>query len=186
MFFKNKYPRCHSVAWWLIKLLGATCLALSMSGCEEDLVPDDSALEQDGRASVNTYVDTFSVNLTTGENLELTTRLETRDAVVFYFTMWCPICDSHMNHIRKSLLDAYPNVAFVMVDYVSGNTADSRASQSAGGYGSLDVVADTDDFLQILLQGTMGSIAVIDKNQVIQLNEYFRSDENLTRVLNQL
>jgi thiol-disulfide isomerase/thioredoxin len=158
-------------------------LMITLSACQEDLVPDDSSLSQDATGMT---LEDFSVSLNTDSQFELTQTLTTKDAVVLYFTMWCPICDSHMTHIRNHLVDAYPNVSFVMVDYVSGSLQDSRSSQMASGYGDFEVIADTDDALQDLLQGTMGSIVVIDKNQVVLLNEYFKNDTSLMAVLDNL
>ena len=156
---------------------------ITLSACQEDLVPDDSSLSQDATGMT---LDDFTVSLNTNTPLALTQTLTTHDAVVLYFTMWCPICDSHMTHIRKQLVDAYPNVSFIMVDYVSGSLSDSRASQLASGFGDFEVIADTDDTLQNLLQGTMGSIVVIDKNQVVLLNEYFKNDASLVAILDTL
>lgn len=167
----------------LIRLTVLASLLTLLSACEEDLVPSDSALSQDATGMT---LDDFTVSLNTDTQLGLTQTLTTHDAVVLYFTMWCPICDSHMTHIRNHLVDSYPNVSFIMVDYVSGSLQDSRASQLASGYSDFDVIADTDDALQDLLQGTMGSIVVIDKNQVVLLNEYFKNDASLVAILDAL
>ncbi len=164
--------------------LALLCTALiTLTACEEDLLPSGSQLTQNATGMT---LDNFNVSLNTSEQVELTQTLETNDAVVLYFTMWCPICDSHMNHIRNQLVDAYPNVAFIMVDYVSGSLSNSRTSQLNSGYGDFNVIADTDDYLQNLLQGTMGSIVIIDKNQVVLFNEYFKNDQALTQVLDNL
>ena len=178
MFFKLK-----DLGVKFINLSALVALVFTLSACQEDLLPDDSQLPLNATGMT---LDNFNVSLNTSEEVELTQTLETSDAVVLYFTMWCPVCDSHMNHIRNELVAAYPNVNFIMVDYVSGSQSDSRSSQLNSGYSDFNVIADTDDYLQDLLQGTMGTIVVIDKNQVVLLNEYFKNDSALTQVLNNL
>ena len=181
--FTNLKNRTTTLGSAFLRLVVITGILTMLSACQEDLVPDDSALSQDATGMT---LDDFTVTLNTDSSLGLTQTLTTHDAVVLYFTMWCPICDSHMTHIRNHLVDSYPNVSFIMVDYVSGSLQDSRASQLASGYSDFDVIADTDDALQDLLQGTMGSIVVIDKNQVVLLNEYFKNDASLVAILDAL
>lgn len=167
------------------KALTAVFLVLTLMACQEDLYPQDNPSSRSLAATTGYILDDFTVSLNTNQALTLSDQLTNFDAVVLYFTMWCPVCDSHMQHIRSHLIPAYPNVKFVMVDYVSGSHSHSRASQINSGYSDFDVIGDTNDYLQDLLQGTMGSIVVIDKNFVVQLNEYFKNDQALKGILEQ-
>ncbi len=168
------------------KALATVFLMLAVMACQEDLYPQDNSSARSLAATTGYTLDDFTVSLNTGQALTLSEQLTNADAVVLYFTMWCPVCDSHMQHIRNHLVSSYPNVNFIMVDYVSGNHSHSRASQLNSGYSDFSVISDTDDYLQDLLQGTMGSIVVIDKNFVVQLNEYFKNDQALKAALDSI
>ncbi len=170
----------------IFKALTAVSLVLTLMACQEDLYPQDNPSSRSLAATTGYLLDDFTVTLNTNEPFVLSDQLVTFDAVVLYFTMWCPVCDSHMQHIRSHLIPTYPNVKFVIVDYVSGSHNHSRASQLNSGYSDFDIISDTDDFLQYTLQGTMGSIVVIDKGFEVKLNEYFKNDLALKFLLDSL
>ncbi len=108
------------------------------------------------------------------------------DGVVLYFTMWCPICDSHMGHIRSNLIDDFPNVSFLVVDYVTGSVSASRAAQLANGYASFTVLADSNQALFSTFNGSMGTTVVIDSSGTVKLNEDYKDGRKVRAVLEAL
>lgn len=167
---------------WIV--LGS--LAFLIAGCQEDLLPSNDQLETNSKAEVGSTLEDLSFFLSTHENQNLSDRLQQSDAVVLYFTMWCPVCDSHMSHIRRNFRDEFPNVDFIFVDYVSGSINASLGAQRSSGYTDFDVIADFDDTLQNRLGGTMAITLVIDKNFTIRMNEEFKTGSHLMDVLHQL
>ena len=158
-----------------------------LTGCQEDLFPESQA-QPNGPGQVGETVSDFNSELNSGDEFQLNQRLAdtNADAVVFYFTMWCTVCDSHVSVIKNSILPNYTNVEFILVDYVSSSNSYSRASQQSSGFTDFDTIVDKGNQLEDALSATMGSIVVIDKNSVVQLNEYFNNSQNLIQVLNQL
>lgn len=161
-----------------------------MAGCQEDLKPSDN----DKRPSVQTgsvgnYVGQlaadFTVDTSVGDTLVLSDLLMSYDAVVLYFTMWCPLCDSHMSSIRQNVKSDYPNVIFLTVDYVSGSVNQSRSSQLANGYASETVIPDVSQALVKQFAGTMGSTIVIQSDNTILMNEDYKEGK-LLQILNNL
>lgn len=161
-----------------------TCITLS--GCQEDLLPSNDPLNNDSSIQVGTTIDDFSYTLSTNINGQLSQQLTTHDAVVLYFTMWCPVCDAHMSHIRSRFVTQYPNIHFIFVDYVSGTVSETGRARSATGYSDFDVIADVNNQLQTALNGTMATTIVIDKNFIVQLHEEFKDGARLNVLLNQL
>lgn len=125
----------------------------------------------------------FTVNDSSGASVSLTTALASRKGIVLYFTMWCPICDSHMSNMRERM-PAFPDVGFYAVDYVSGSVADASLSATANGFAdSFHVLADTNRLLLANLQGTMGTTVVIDNSGIVRMNEDYRDGSRLSAVL---
>lgn len=156
----------------------------AISGCQEDLLPSNDQLPSTANVQVGDTVDS-DLSFSTSNNHDelLISRLQTHDAVVLYFTMWCPVCDSHMSHIRSHFVSKYTNVDFMFVDYVSGSIAGARDAQTASGYRDFDVIADYDDTLQNYFSGTMATTIVIDKNLIVLMNEEFKAGSQLEAVL---
>ncbi|WP_250655797.1 peroxiredoxin family protein [Alkalimarinus coralli] len=171
-----------------IKLL---CIALTLTvltGCLDDLKSDSKDLRTDtSTGGENSAPALDFMELTTeSETVQLSTELMSNDAVVLYYTMWCPICDSHMSHLRNNIIDNYRNVRFLIVDYVSGTVAQSRNSQVSNGYASLTVLADTDQSLIEQFNATMGTTVVIDDQNKILMNEDYKNGARLAEVLEAL
>jgi peroxiredoxin len=165
-------------------------LAFILSGCG-DLNPSSADLRppvEPGTSgpAVGQIAPDFALFDTLNNTISLTAELVSADAVVLYFTMWCPICDSHMSHMRANIIPNFPNVKFYMVDYVSGNVEYSRDAQLANGYADLDVLVDDIQEALNLYDATMGSTIVIDKSQIVQLNEDYKDGTRLVEVLNLL
>ena len=129
----------------------------------------------------------FAVFDTLNETFVMSAELVGSDAIVLYFTMWCPICDSHMTHMRTNIIPDYPDVKFYFIDYVSGIVSVARASQLDNGYGTSNVlVDDINHTVTDLYSATMGTTIVIDKNTVIKMNEDYKDGRKLQEVLDAL
>ena len=157
-------------------------IAFILYGCNEDLNPSDSDDRPSVQAgSIGHYVGQnaadFTVSDTQGNTLNLSDELLANDAVVLYFTMWCPLCDTHMSSIRQNVKPQFPNVRFLVVDYVSGSAKQSRSAQLSNGYASETVIPDTDHILKNQFEGGMGSTIVIDTSGVILMNEDYKQSK---------
>jgi len=113
------------------------------------------------------------------------------DAVVLYFTMWCPICLSHTDHMLYTIIPQFQGrgtVVYVLVDYVSGSIASTTVSEAVNGYaGSVfTTIADEKQSILTQLNGAMGKTIVIDAQGVIQMSEDFKTGTKLTNVLNNI
>ncbi|MDQ7003423.1 MAG: redoxin domain-containing protein [Ghiorsea sp.] len=137
----------------------------------------------------------FSAPATNGTTFKLSNHLTggatPADAVVLYFTMWCPICISHTDHLLFNIIPQFQGrgtTTYVLVDYVSGSIASTTVSEAVNGYaGSIfTTIADENQSLLNQFQGAMGKTIVIDKNGVIQMNEDFRTGDHLINTLNRI
>ena len=127
-----------------------------------------------------TSTDTQSNAVTLSDELALT------DAVVLYFTMWCPICDSHMGHIRSHIEPYYSNVRVLIIDYVTGSISGSRSAQLSNGYASFTVLVDDDHSLYETYNGGMGVTVVIDSEGTVLMNEDYKNGSKLQSILDSL
>ena len=163
--------------------------ALILSGCAgmtDDLNPSGEDKTANGQQASATTVDNFEYTDIFSVISNLYTELDNADAVVFYFTMWCPICDSHIDHMKRHIVSKYPGVKFYLVDYVSGSIEQSLASAQASGLANsamFTVISDYDHQLMDLFDGTMGTTIVIGKDKVIELNEDFKDGDKLDNTL---
>lgn len=169
----------------LIKLLSLLAAFSLLTGCLEDLNPDSKDLRSEADLAPSNSSNFTSVT-TLNETINLEDDLLSNDAVVLYFTMWCPLCDSHMSHLRSHVIDEYNNVKFYMVDYVSGNVSQSRSSQLSNGYANLDILVDNDHNLLKQYSATMASVIVIDDEKKVLLNEDYKNGARLIDTLNSL
>jgi len=167
------------------------CLLLVLfvlAGCGDNLLPsgeDKRPAVQPGStgSSVGQKASDFSVSDTSGNTVSLSSALASRKGIVLYFTMWCPICDSHMSNLRN-IIPLFPSVGFYAVDYVSGTVADSANSAAANGFaGSFMVLTDTGHTLLNNFQGTMGTTVVIDSSGIVRMNEDYQNGSRLQAVL---
>lgn len=125
----------------------------------------------------------FTATDTLSNPVTLLSKLATADAVVLYFTMWCPVCDSHMAHIRSDIVPDFPSVIFLIVDYVTGSVSAAYSYQFERGYSDFTVLADTGQSILDLYQATMGTTVVIDSAGIVQMNEDFKDGTRLREVL---
>ena len=164
---------------------------LGLFGCQEDLIPSDKDERPPVQAgTIGHQVGQIAPDFTMEDSLNafhtLSTEYAANDGVVLYFTMWCPVCDSHMSHMRANIIPRYPNVQFFFVDYISGSVTRARAAQLANGYGAQDVLVDIDRQTTDLYSATMGTTIVVDRLGVVQMNEDYRDGSKLNQILGQL
>lgn len=169
----------------LIKLFSLCTLLMTLTGCLEDLNPESKDLRSEADLAPSSS-ENFTSLTTTNESVNLEDELLVNDAVVLYFTMWCPLCDSHMSHMRSNIIDNYSSVKFYMVDYVSANLSQSRASQLSNGYAGLELLVDNKQSLLKQYNATMASIVVIDDKNMILLNEDYKNGARLINILDNL
>jgi peroxiredoxin len=161
-----------------------------LAGCGDNLVPsndDKRPTVQAGStgSSVSQKAPDFAVPDISGATVTLSSSLAGKKAAVFYFTMWCPICDTHMSSMQNAIVTQFPNVAFFLVDYVSGSVTAAADAATAAGYagGMFTTLADTNHTLLTNFQGTMGTTVVVDSSGIIKMNEDYRDGAALQSVL---
>lgn len=127
----------------------------------------------------------FTLPDSLGNSLTLSAIFPSANGVVLYFTMWCPICDAHMSHMRSAVMPLFPNARFVAVDYVSGSVPEARANEVTNGYdgSGFTVLADIGANVLREYAATMGTTVVVDNTGVIRMNEDYRDGANLRGVL---
>ena len=174
------------------RLVGLLLLII-MSGCGDNLIPSGEdkrppVLAGSSGGSVTQKASDFSVSDSNGNAVTLASSTAGKRGAVLYFTMWCPICDSHMNNLRAYITPSYPDVNFYLVDYVSGSISEVAGSASSNGYagGVFTTLADTDHILTTIFQATMGTTVVIDSSGLIRMNEDYRDGANLRANLSAL
>ncbi len=148
-------------------------IALLLSACIEDLAPES----KDIRSSEDFEIiisDNFNLLTTEEISIELEDELATHDAVVLYFTMWCTTCSGHMDEINYKM-DSYPNIRFLMVDFISATISQSKNYQRDNGYNQMTTLVDNNDILQNMLDGKMASSIIINKQKEIIFNEVYKS-----------
>lgn len=166
-------------------------LAACGGGVTDDLLPSGEDKRPDVEpGSVGTQVGQLSPDFNVQDTLDnshmLSTELVSADAVVLYFTMWCPICDSHTSHMRSTIIPDFPNVRFFLVDYVSGSISASRAAQLSNGYATSTVLVDTHQTLFNLYNASIGTVVVIDSTGIVQMNEDYKDGVKLRQTLDAL
>jgi peroxiredoxin len=178
-------------------MFGLLLVSLGLAGCDgitDDLLPSG----EDKRPVVDTGImgtqvgqqsPDFSSFDTLGNSRGLYDEL-TRPGVtgvVLYFTMWCPICEVHMDHMRASVIPNFPTVSFFLVDYVSGSISVSLATQQAYGYTGIDTLVDNDQAVLDLYDATMGTTVVINSaGYIVEMNEDYKDGVKLTETLQAL
>ncbi len=168
---------------YYVKLMLVACLLLVV-GC--DTTKDLNPSGKDKSIPVEQQAPDFTAQDTLGSSYTLSNELATADAVVLYFTMWCPICDSHMSHMRSSLNDDFPGVSFLIVDYVTGSIQASRSYQLANGYSDMIVLVDTEQSLLKTFDASMGTTVIIDSAGFVVLNEDYKDGQKVRTTLEEL
>ena len=166
-------------------------VVLALAACQGDLNPSG----EDRRPEVQTGIignqvgqiaPDFTLESTLNAFHTLSSEYSTHQGVVLYFTMWCPVCDSHMSHMRTTYVPQYPNVQFFIVDYVNATVTNARTAQLSNGYGDMTVLADINQSVLNLYDGTMGTTVVVDHLGVVQMNQDYSDGSKLGQVLGSL
>ena len=178
-----------------IVLLPALIVVL-LTACgsmKDDLLPSGSEkrpVVQQGTTgpSVGQLAPDFTVSDTLGNSVALSATVASARGVVLYFTMWCPVCDSHMSHMRSVVIPGFPDVRFFVVDYVSGSVANARNSEVSNGYlgSGFTVLVDIGNPVLHSYAATMGTTVVVDNTGVIRMNEDYKDGARLQDVLSNL
>jgi len=167
-------------------------LLFLLAGCEmsDDLAPSGSDQRPPVQAgttgpAVGQNAPDFTLPDSLGNGVTLSATVASARGVVLYFTMWCPVCDSHMSHMRSVVIPGFPDVRFFAVDYVSGSVADARNSEVSNGYlgSGFTVLVDIGNPVLRSYEATMGTTVVVDNAGVIRMNEDYRNGANLQSVL---
>ena len=169
-----------------VKYIALLIIVFFITGCQEDLMPSNDPIESTSVSREGEVIDDLLFTFSDGSSSSISERLSTHDAVVLYFTMWCPICDAHMSHIRSQIQPQYSNVDFIFVDYVSGSVVETMNVQRSSGYTDFNVIADTNNELEAYFNGTMASTIIINKNFLVKLNGLFKTGNEIKSVLNKL
>jgi peroxiredoxin len=163
-----------------------------LTGCGDNLFPsgkDKRPAVEEGSVGTSggQKAPDFSVTDINGNTVTLSSALASKKGIVFYFTMWCPICDTHMSNMRRAI-PSFPNIGFYLVDYVSGTVSATQRSASENGYatGQFSVLADTDNSLLNSFQATMGTTVVIDANGIVKMNEDYRDGSGMLAAISAL
>jgi len=169
-------------------------LLLAVTACA-DMTDDLNPSGEDKRpvveaGSIGPYVGQQAPDFTLSDTLytfhTLSTELTTANGIVLYFNMWCPLCDSHMSHMRENIVPDFPLVSFFVVDYVTGSVSLSRSSQVANGFTDFTVLVDIDQYIVNSYNATMGTTVVIDSNGSITMNEDYKDGSRLRTALESL
>ena len=154
-------------------------------GIEEDLLPSGQDLRtiQHSPAKIGNLV-------AQGEDgvINLKQAAAQNRGMVLYFTMWCPICNSHTDHLISKVMPHYPKVDFYLVDYVNATLDDAQSARNASGYANsgLILLLDHKNQVQNAFDGTMGIVVVVNPAGEVLLQEDFKDGTKLKQVLNQL
>ncbi len=181
--------------WLLVALFCAVLGACGDIG--DDLNPSDDdkrteVIPGSSGSMPGQIVGDFTISDSQGSDFRLSDHLnggsEPADVVVLYFTMWCPICLSHSDHIYNTViprLEGRGRVIYGLVDYVSGSVAATLATEVANGYGddSFTTLADTNQNLLDQFNASMGTVVLIDSDGMVLLNEDYRNGSSLIEIL---
>jgi len=186
MFFvKNKKIPAAVLALSLITSLKCTNFTADLFPAANDLRSTQTA-DFPGKTGA-TSLD-FTLTEKSGQNTSFGSYIPSGRGIVLYFTMWCSVCASHVDHMRTTIIPFYPNVTFIVVDYVSGSLTEVNSLANNSGLINPPpvVVADLNDELENYFGGTMGKTVVIDSNFKIIMNEDYRNGDNLAAALSTL
>jgi peroxiredoxin len=176
------------------KLILTPVLLLLLGACQDivdDLDPSGSDQRPEvvaGSAghAVGQLAPDLTVTDSLGNSVTLSAEWGAGRGAVMYFAMWCPICDSHMSHMRSRIRADFPGVRFLIVDYVTGSAGAARSAQISNGYTDFTVLADSDQSILNRYRATMGTTVVIDSGGVVRMNEDYKDGTRLRQTLETL
>ncbi len=184
-----------------VKVFAALLLVVGLSGClnaiEDDLLPSGgdqrttvtpgSSGDQPGQRAPD-----FTLTDSVGTAFQLANHLgggtQPAAVVVLYFTMWCPVCLSHTDHLYNEIVPRFAGrgtVVYGLVDYVSGSVVNARAMEQSNGYAGSDFTVLVDAQLDVFnkYHGAMGKVVVIAADGTVMLNEDYRNGTKLVETL---
>jgi peroxiredoxin len=164
--------------WYVLVLL------FSLAACGSNLSPSGEDKSKPGGQEAPD----FSVSDIDNNTVTLASALSGKKGIVLYFTMWCPICDSHMGHMLDSTVSSFPEVGFYAIDYVSSSVSGARNSAAASGFigTPFTILADLDHVMLDGYDATMGTTVVIGSDGVIRMNEDYKDGSRLRSILSDL
>ncbi|MBI5814757.1 MAG: redoxin family protein [Nitrospinae bacterium] len=172
------------------RAIGLLCAAAisSCGGTYDDLRPSGEDLRpqaSSGEASATSKAADFTLSDTLGRSVNLYETLATGKGVVLYFTMWCPICAAHMDHMLNNVTPLFPDIRFFLVDYVSGTVQGARGEEVSNGYSgtAFTTLVDSNGALLGSYGATMGTTVVIASDGEIVMNEDYKDGKALTAAL---
>ena len=170
----------------LVLLLSCAC---GSGGMNNDLLPSGSDERTPANlgavgSQVGQIAPVYSKSNTQGQTVTLAGDLNSHQALVLYFTMWCPICDTHMSDIRTQVKSKFPQVQFNLVDYVSGSVDYARRAQSSAGYDDFQTLVDDNGSMLSSYNASMGTVVVIGPSGNILMNENYKNGDRLLTILN--
>jgi hypothetical protein len=161
------------------RALPLALLALSLAGCSgmaDDLFPsgqDERPTDLCGTAGPNAcqVAPDFTLTDTAGDQVTLSAALAGKRGAVLYFTMWCDDCISHLGMLRSEAFPAYPDMAYLTLDYVSGDAASTASMvQSMGWEGSgFTFLADVGQQWTSYFHAGM-AVVVVDADRTVRYN----------------
>ena len=181
--------------------LGLILIVTGLSACDiqDDLIPSSS--DERGNVTIGStghlpgqIAADFTIKDSLDNHFILSEHLEggsnPADVIVLYYTMWCPICLSHTDHMYNNVLPQFRDrgtVVYGLVDYVSGSVSATRAAELANGYAGSDftILADENQALLNQFNGAMGIVVIIDSDGTILLNEDYRNGSAMIEILDQ-
>ena len=175
-------------------LVASLCLS-ACDGMVDDLLPSGEdkrpvVVEGSPGTQVKQLTPSFVLDDTLYAPRDLYNELDTpasTTGVVLYFTMWCPICDSHASHMRAYVMPNFPNVKFFLVDYVTGSVANARTAQVNNGYENIETLSDVEQVVFNLYRASMGTTVVVGSvDKIVRMNEDYKDGVKLIETLQAL
>jgi len=171
---------------WILGLM-----VLGLVGCKgavDDLKPSGSDRRSIAVESVAAAPSQLTLKTTTGASRTLPDLAVGKRGAVFYFTMWCPICASHTDHLIDHIIPQHPALDYYLIDYVSGDVAGAKNSQDASGYGGapFEVLVDENQQALNAFQGGMAVVVVLDPTGKVVFNEEYKDGVKLSALLGTL
>lgn len=169
---------------FIARLLIFITLLTFLTGCG-DMLDDINPAGNDKSSLGNVITEDYQIYDIDGNLVTIFNEFPTKKAVVLYFTMWCPACDSEMSHMQSTIIPYFPQVTFFAVDYVSGTIAQAKTSEG-NAWTAFTTLADVNDILENAFSGTMGKTIVIDSSRTLRMNELYDDGTRLKSILEEI
>lgn len=166
------------------RALGAALAALSwlpLAGCggmADDLFPSGKDRRPTGLCGTEgptacQVAPDFTLADQAGNPVTLSAALQGKRGAVLYFTMWCDDCISHLGMLHDDVMPAFPDVAYLGLDYVSGPAPAVDAMVSSMGWNGagFTFLADVGQQWTSYFHAGM-AVVVIDADRVVRYNGF--------------